>query len=266
MNITQRSSSIKSMELKVKLRSKEDALSYEDAWTSWGIYHLAVKDNNDYIKSKFKDEITTKNKDLKVELYKPITGPKDSDYFIFLVLPQLEVIPSVLDLLKSNGIEIMDRFFSLTEISEYTSTQAEEHHRLEAQGITGDELAQKLDVFVNRIKHYKRNKLNPGIPDKKFISFYPMSKKREQNENWYELSFEQRKAIMAEHGKLGRTFSGKIVQLITSSFGFENWEWGVTLFSEEAELIKEIVYQMRFDEASAKYAIFGDFWFGVRAE
>jgi len=93
--------------------------------------------------------------------------------------------------------------------------------------------------------------------------FYPMNKRRLGSDNWYALDFESRRELMAGHARIGRTWHGKIRQLITGSTGLDAWEWGVTLFAKDSADIKGIVYQMRFDEVSARYAEFGDFYIGI---
>ena len=108
-------------------------------------------------------------------------------------------------------------------------------------------------------------RLHPRLPPpgKKAICFYPMSKKREGDANWFTLPFEQRKELMYGHGKVGREFAGKILQVITGSTGIDDWEWGVTLFADDPVALKEIVYEMRFDPVSARYAEFGPFYTGL---
>ena len=98
---------------------------------------------------------------------------------------------------------------------------------------------------------------------RKLICFYPMSKRREGDDNWYALSFEERKALMMGHGTLGRKYAGRVTQLITGSTGLDDWEWGVTLFSDDLAALKEIVYEMRFDEVSARFGEFGEFFIGL---
>ncbi|MBV8691807.1 MAG: chlorite dismutase family protein, partial [Actinobacteria bacterium] len=113
----------------------------------------------------------------------------------------------------------------------------------------------------------KRPRLYPQLPpdDKYAICFYPMSKRRNVEQNWYALPYEEREALMQGHGKVGRTFSGRVVQLITASTGIDDWEWGVTLFAAHPDDLKDVVYTMRFDEASATYAEFGPFVTGMIA-
>jgi chlorite dismutase len=96
------------------------------------------------------------------------------------------------------------------------------------------------------------------------ICFYPMSKAREAGRNWYTLPFEERKALMGGHGSTGRKFAGRVQQLITSSTGLDDWEWGVTLFARDLKSIRDVVYEMRFDPGSAAYGLFGEFYVGLR--
>jgi chlorite dismutase len=107
-------------------------------------------------------------------------------------------------------------------------------------------------------------KLTPEIPDDEYVSFYPMSKRRGEEHNWYDLSFEERAELMATHAETGKEYAGKIKQVIASSVGFDDYEWGVTLFSDDPTHIKDIVYDMRFDEVSSKYGEFGQFYVGRR--
>jgi chlorite dismutase len=96
------------------------------------------------------------------------------------------------------------------------------------------------------------------------MGFYPMNKRRQAGDNWYLLNFEQRKLLMGGHARTGRKYAGRVVQMITGSTGLDDWEWGVTLVARQADTIKEIVYEMRFDEVSARYADFGPFYINLR--
>jgi chlorite dismutase len=107
-----------------------------------------------------------------------------------------------------------------------------------------------------------RQRLYPDFPDWPCLCFYPMSKMRSGDQNWYLLPFEARSELMAQHGRTGMKFAGKVSQLITASTGLDDWEWGVTLWARNPLYLKDIVYTMRFDESSARYALFGDFYFG----
>ncbi|XID95771.1 hydrogen peroxide-dependent heme synthase [Paenibacillaceae bacterium WGS1546] len=105
-------------------------------------------------------------------------------------------------------------------------------------------------------------RLKPILPKSKYICFYPMNKKRDLQDNWYMLPMEERKALMRSHGMIGRGYAGKVKQIISGSVGFDDWEWGVTLFADDALQFKKLVYEMRFDEVSARYGEFGSFCVG----
>jgi peroxiredoxin len=156
-------------------------------------------------------------------------------------------------------------YLSMTEISEYTSTDEDEVARLAAEGVDpGSEAYETaLAAFRERMATYARHKLTPQLPHRRVISFYPMSKRRDPDANWYTLDFAARKALMAGHAAVGRSYRGRVLQLITGSVGLDDWEWGVTLLADDPTAIKQIVYDMRFDEVSARYAEFGPFVTGL---
>ena len=155
-------------------------------------------------------------------------------------------------------------YVSLTETSEYTPTA--EHHReeLAAKGVTGEDLDRRVEKFAERMAEYNRHKLYPDLPEWEVAGFYPMSHRRQAADNWYELPFERRRELMHEHGKSGRAFTGRVLQLVTGSTGLDDWEWGVTLLAHRIDDIKDVVYTLRFDEASARFAEFGPFVVGLR--
>ncbi|WNQ12645.1 heme-dependent peroxidase [Paenibacillus aurantius] len=109
-------------------------------------------------------------------------------------------------------------------------------------------------------------RLKPQLPQTKHICFYPMNKRRSGNDNWYMLGMEERRSMMRSHGMIGRSYAGRVKQIITGSVGLDDWEWGVTLFSDDALTFKKLVYEMRFDEVSARYGDFGDFYVGNRLD
>jgi chlorite dismutase len=111
--------------------------------------------------------------------------------------------------------------------------------------------------------HYQEQRIHPRLPRSRAICFYPMSKRREPGANWYSLGFDERKRLMAGHARVGRTYAGRVVQLITGSTGLDDWEWGVTLLADDPVALKEIVYEMRFDPVSADFADFGPFVTGL---
>jgi Uncharacterized conserved protein len=156
-------------------------------------------------------------------------------------------------------------YVSLTEQSEYGQTEDDERARLAAdEGITdpGD-VETRLAVWRDRIEHYREQRIHPKLPPKAAMCFYPMSKRRSGDDNWYSLDFDARKQLMSGHARVGRTYAGRVLQLITGSTGLDEFEWGVTLFADDPVALKEIVYEMRFDEVSARYGEFGPFLTGL---
>jgi chlorite dismutase len=139
---------------------------------------------------------------------------------------------------QTAGVFITDSYVSITELSEYAANVPEE---------------------------MKTARLYPQLPPagKNAWCFYPMSKRRDPENNWFTLPFDKRSELMAEHGKSGRAFAGRVIQLVTASAGFDDFEWGVTLFAVNPDDLKDVVYTMRFDEASAVYAEFGAFYVGM---
>jgi chlorite dismutase len=107
-------------------------------------------------------------------------------------------------------------------------------------------------------------RLFPDIPPARYICFYPMDRRRGEEKNWYTLPIEERARQMNEHGLVGRRYAGEVKQIITGSIGFDDWEWGVDLFADDPLVFKKLIYEMRFDEVSAVYALFGHFYVGVR--
>ncbi len=153
-------------------------------------------------------------------------------------------------------------FVSVTEVSEYVPTVEQYGKRLveEGEDPKGAGYAAKLKAYESREGMMRRQRLTPDLPPWPSTCFYPMNKKRKVGENWFLLDFDARSRLMAEHGRTGMTFGGKVTQLITVGLGFDDWEWGVTLWARNPDFLKEIVYRMRFDEASARYAEFGPFY------
>ncbi len=107
-------------------------------------------------------------------------------------------------------------------------------------------------------------RLFPAVPDAKYLCFYPMDRKRGEQINWYTVPFADRQRMMHEHGLIGRRYAGEVKQIISGSIGMDDWEWGVDLFAEDPVIFKKLIYEMRFDEVSAVYALFGQFYIGVR--
>ena len=160
------------------------------------------------------------------------------------------------------ALESTYSFVSVTEISEYVPSLEQYAERLIAEGESKDSpsFQAKMKAYEGRLPAMNRQRLTPEFPQWPSTCFYPMNKKRKVGENWFLMPFSARNKLMAEHARSGMQFAGKVTQLITVGLGFEDWEWGVTLWARNPQFLKEIVYRMRFDEASARYAEFGPFY------
>lgn len=164
-------------------------------------------------------------------------GHKADSAFMALCT-DMTVIREFQTALQRAGLDVVDSYVSITEVNEY------------AKGMPEHMLAERL---------------YPKLPPEGMDSFcfYPMSKRREAHANWYVTPFEERREMMMEHGASGRTFAGRVVQLITGATGLDDMEWGVSLFAIDADTIKEVVHTMRFDRGSALYGEFGRFYVGT---
>lgn len=187
-----------------------------------------------------------------------------ADFGVMAVGPDLARLQRFQQELLELPVSCTWSYVSLTEHSEYSATEDDERARLIAEeGLSGAELDARLAAWSERIVHYREARVHPTLPDKRVLCFYPMSKRRDGDANWFALPFDERKALMLGHGRVGRQYAGRVTQLITGSTGLDDWEWGVTLFADDPASIKEIVYEMRFDEASARFAEFGPFVIGL---
>ena len=164
-------------------------------------------------------------------------------------------------------IESAWSFVSMSEVSEYVPSLDTFRKRLIDGGTdpSSPELAAKVSAYERRLPMMNEQRLRPEFPEWPAACFYPMNKSRVVGANWFTESFSRRNALMAEHAQSGIAFAGKVSQLITVGVGVDDWEWMVTLWGRNPDYLKEIVYKMRFDEASAKYAEFGPFYVGYRA-
>ena len=160
-------------------------------------------------------------------------------------------------------------YLSVTELPEYVTTDEE----LKATILRQEQLDPDSEAFRTRWEEhrkrqaeYRRYRLYPELPDWELMGFYPMSKRRSATDNWYALELDRRKELMKGHARVGRKYAGRISQLITGSTGLDDWEWGVTLMAHQADALKEIVYEMRFDEVSARYGEFGPFYVNLNLD
>lgn len=157
-------------------------------------------------------------------------------------------------------------FLSVTEAGLYHITAELAREATQRGGVAGDEkyrtaLAQRVEA-ERATPHVQRRLYPEPPPEMPYVCFYPMSKRRTPEQNWYALSLEERSRLMHTHGTTGRRYAGKVLQVITGAIGLDAWEWGVTLFAADPLEFKRLVTEMRFDEVSAQYAEFGDFYVG----
>jgi len=165
----------------------------------------------------------------------------------------------------SDYLEPTNSYLSIIELGLYESTQ-KTYKGLAERGIEphSEEWNREIKQVLERQKEAMRPRLFPTMPPQRYICFYPMDRRRGEQKNWYTLPMEERQRQMNEHGLVGRRYAGTVKQIITGSIGFDDWEWGVDLFADEPLVFKKLIYEMRFDEVSAVYALFGQFCVGVR--
>lgn len=249
----------------------------------WHVMHLFYHvDQSQW--SLFSDEEKRQAKTRLTELVQEIRATPDTHLLIFsvatpkadlgfmLLTPDLQVANTYeKQLTLSLGPDILQpvySYLSQTERSEYTTTR--EQYAAETlvaeKGLTegSEEYEKALTEFDDRMAHYLKHRLYPVLPDWPVLCFYPMSKRRTGSDNWYSLDYDERRRLMGSHAKTGRAYSGRILQLITGSTGLDEHEWGVTLLAKDTIDVKAIVYDMRFDEVSARFAEFGDFYIGMQ--
>ena len=207
--------------------------------SGWGVLHLFCKPTP----LADAEAITAAVKSAQADEHQVVTATilgHKADLAVMALGPDLTRLRRLQTELSSAGLDIVDSYVSLTEVSEY---------------------AQGLPEEMKQARQY------PQLPPegKRAWCFYPMSKRRNVEQNWYTLPYDERETLMQGHGKVGRTFAGRILQLITGSTGLDDFEWGVTLFAVHPDDLKDVVYTMRYDEASAVYAEFGPFYTGVVA-
>jgi peroxiredoxin len=155
-------------------------------------------------------------------------------------------------------------YVSVVELGMYEMT-GKLHQQLGARLKPGsDEFEAAFDGEMETQRQRVMSRLFLELPQARYVCFYPMNKKRGEANNWYSEPFERRAAMMREHGMIGRTYAGKVTQVISGSIGYDDWEWGVDLFAQDPIVFKKLIYEMRFDEASARFAEFGPFYTGLQ--
>jgi peroxiredoxin len=205
--------------------------------TGWGVLHLFCRLAPDFDANALRKAVSAAEADGYQVVPVALLGHK-ADLGLMALGPDSWRLRRLQTEVAASGVVAVESYVSLTEVSEYAAGVPEE---------------------------LRQARLFPQLPPKgkEAFCFYPMSKRRGERHNWYALDFEARKELMMGHGKVGRTFHGRVTQVITGSTGLDDYEWGVTLFGVHPDDLKECVYEMRFDEASALYAEFGPFYTGM---
>ena len=235
----------------------------------WGVLHLFYRVDRARAErepggaKRIADAVSSLEADGHQALCMAVLGHK-ADLGVMALGPDLARLQAFQADLLGAPLEPVWSYVSLTELSEYGATEDDERTRLAAEEhLEGAALDERLATWRERIEHYREQRLHPRLPAKQVCCFYPMSKRRTGDANWYELPFAQRKELMGGHARVGRSYAGRVLQLITGSTGIDDWEWGVTLLADDVVALKEIVYEMRFDPVSARYADFGPFFTGL---
>ena len=181
----------------------------------------------------------------------------------YLSIIELGLYDSTLKIYK----EPTSSYLSIIELGLYEST-VKIYKELTDQGLEphSDQWKAEITCKLDRHKEAMRPRLYPEIPQHRYACFYPMDRRRGEDKNWYKLPLEERARQMNDHGQIGRRYAGEVKQIISGSIGFDDWEWGVDLFADDPLVFKKLIYEMRFDEVSAVYALFGHFYVGVRVQ
>jgi len=162
-------------------------------------------------------------------------------------------------------LELKHSYVSVVELGLYESSR-KTYEAATAKGFEAHsaEWNAEIAASLERASEAMKPRLWPSVPEAKYLSFYPMDRKRGEQVNWYTVPFAERQRMMHEHGMIGRRYAGEVRQIISGSIGMDDWEWGVDLFANDPVVFKKLIYEMRFDEVSAVYALFGQFFIGVR--
>jgi chlorite dismutase len=160
-------------------------------------------------------------------------------------------------------LELRHSYVSVVELGLYESTRKvyEAASTLEQNS---PEWKAEIAATLARQSTAMAPRLFPAVPEAKYLCFYPMDRKRGEAVNWYTAPFAERQRMMHEHGLIGRRYGDQVKQIISGSIGMDDWEWGVDLFADDPVVFKKLIYEMRFDEVSAVYALFGQFFLSLR--
>lgn len=254
--------------------SAEISLEPEEGWHCSHLYYnfsraVLAKFTSEQIqrgRAEFMAALDTDAADAPARLQASVVSGHKADFGLMVMDPNPLQVDAVHQRLMASSLgpalQPTYSFVSLTEISEYVPSVEQYAERLIREGEEEGSPAfqAKLKAYESRLPAMNRQRLTPEFPAWPATCFYPMNKKRKVGENWFTTPMSARNRMMSEHARSGMSFAGKVSQLITVGLGLEDWEWGVTLWARNPQFLKEIVYRMRFDEASARYAEFGPFY------
>ena len=193
------------------------------------------------------------------------------DFMLFHLRQNFEELSAAeLDIARlriSDYLEPTSSYLSMIELGLYDSS-AKVYSDLAAKGVEAHSAEWKIEIesVLERQRQAMAPRLWPEVPPAKYLCFYPMDRRRGESVNWYTETMAERQRMMHEHGMIGRRYAGEVRQIITGSIGFDDWEWGVDLFAEDPLVFKKLIYEMRFDQVSAVYALFGTFYVGLRVQ
>jgi chlorite dismutase len=181
----------------------------------------------------------------------------------FAALNQVELDLAQLEIY--DHLDLRHSYVSVVELGLYESSR-KTWEAAAAKGFEpgSQEFNAEVNASIERASTAMAPRLFPAIPDAKYLTFYPMDRKRAEDKNWYTVPFSERQRMMHEHGLIGRRYGDQVKQIISGSIGMDDWEWGVDLFADDPVVFKKLIYEMRFDEVSAVYALFGQFFLGIR--
>lgn len=238
--------------------------------TGWSVLHLTLRVDytqspNNEVAGTVRDVLTRWQDEIQLHVFTAI-GHK-ADVLLMALdedLTKLRALQTEIAAAAAGAMTLTGSYLSLTEGSEYTDTPERYREAMAAKGVTGEELDRRVEQYAQRMADYTESKLHPDMPEWELLCFYPMSHKRDGADNWYALDYEERKRLMGEHGRSGRAYTGRVLQLVSASTGLDDYEYAVSLFAHDLADVKSIVYTMRYDEASVRYAEFGPFVIGMR--
>ncbi len=250
--------------------------SVPESLEGWSLLHLMYRVRWDRVRGCSVDEVRRVADDAVSRLVDPDAGATafvqmlghKADLMLVLFRRNFEALAETqLRLARTplnDWLEPTSSYVSIVELGMYEMT-AKIHEQLGEKLKPGsDEFERAFDAEMESQRQRVMGRLFLDVPKWRYVCFYPMNKRRGESVNWYSESFARRASMMREHGMIGRHYTGKVTQIISGSIGYDDWEWGVDLFAQDPVVFKKLIYEMRFDEASAKFAEFGPFYTGLQ--